>query len=166
MLLHVSRDWWTRAFVVLGFVFYAKRRDGLGERLRNYLLCVEWNLCERTEFRIGGGLEVDFAHKIGCRGNVPRRIEKSNFRSFNCSHSSTIRANRASLKIGQNRQREEGKTSIFVSPPSAAKLVAALLRVAGVTAGLMESNGSRIYDSRHLQADCREPGSAPEPYAR
>ena len=39
----------------------------------------------------------------------------------------------------------------------AAKLVAALLRVAGVTAGLVESNGSlhrRVYDSRHLQADC------------
>ena len=25
---------------------------------------------------------------------------------------------------------------------------------------------SRAYDSRHLQADCQEPGSAPEPYAR
>ena len=25
---------------------------------------------------------------------------------------------------------------------------------------------SRVYDSRHLQADCQEPGSAPEPYAR
>ena len=40
----------------------------------------------------------------------------------------------------------------------AAKLVAALLRVAGVTAGLVESNGSiyrRVYDSRHLQADCQ-----------
>ena len=24
----------------------------------------------------------------------------------------------------------------------------------------------RIYDSRHLQADCQAPGSAPEPYAR
>jgi len=46
----------------------------------------------------------------------------------------------------------------------AAKLVAALLRVAGVTAGLAESNGW-VYDSRHLQADCQEPGSAPEPYA-
>jgi len=23
----------------------------------------------------------------------------------------------------------------------------------------------RFYDSRHLQADCQEPGSAPEPYA-
>ena len=45
----------------------------------------------------------------------------------------------------------------------AAKLVAAPLRVAGVTAGLAESNGSLrlVYDSRHLQADCQEPGSAP-----
>jgi len=25
---------------------------------------------------------------------------------------------------------------------------------------------SRVYDSRHLQADCQEPGSAPKPYAR
>jgi len=24
----------------------------------------------------------------------------------------------------------------------------------------------RVYDSRHLQADCQEPGTAPEPYAR
>jgi len=24
----------------------------------------------------------------------------------------------------------------------------------------------RVYDSRHLQTDCKEPGSAPEPYAR
>jgi len=24
----------------------------------------------------------------------------------------------------------------------------------------------RVYDSRHLQADCEELGSAPEPYAR
>ena len=47
----------------------------------------------------------------------------------------------------------------------AAKLVAALLRVARVTAGLAESN-RRVYDSRHLQADCQEPGSSPEPYAR
>jgi len=48
----------------------------------------------------------------------------------------------------------------------AAKLVAALLRVARVTAGLAESNGNlyrRVYDSRHLQADHQELGSAPEP---
>jgi len=24
----------------------------------------------------------------------------------------------------------------------------------------------RVYDSRHLQADCQEPGSSPEPFAR
>jgi len=24
----------------------------------------------------------------------------------------------------------------------------------------------RVYDSRHLQADCQKPGSAPEPYVR
>ena len=45
-----------------------------------------------------------------------------------------------------------------------AKLVAAPLKVARVTAGLAESNGrlpSRVYDARHLQADCLEP----EPYA-
>ena len=44
----------------------------------------------------------------------------------------------------------------------AAKLVAALLRVARVTAGLAESNCTYplVYDSRHLQADCQEPGSA------
>ena len=52
-----------------------------------------------------------------------------------------------------------------VSVHRAAKLVAALLRVAVVTAGLAESNGSQVYDSRHLQADCQEPGSALEPYA-
>ena len=43
----------------------------------------------------------------------------------------------------------------------AAKLVAVLLRVAMVTAGLTESNGSacrRVYDSRHLQADCKKTG--------
>jgi len=44
-----------------------------------------------------------------------------------------------------------------------AKLVAALLSAARVTAGLVER---RVYDSPHLQADCEEPGSAPEPYAQ
>jgi len=46
----------------------------------------------------------------------------------------------------------------------AAKLVVALLRVAGVTAGLAAYR--RVYDSRHLQADCQGPESPPEPYAR
>jgi len=49
-----------------------------------------------------------------------------------------------------------------VSVHQAAKLVAALLRVAGVTAGLAAYR--RVYDSRHLQADCQEPGSVPQPY--
>jgi len=54
------------------------------------------------------------------------------------------------------------------SAHQAAKLVAALLRVAGVTAGLRKVMAAyrRVYDSRHLQADCQAPGSAPEPYAR
>ena len=49
----------------------------------------------------------------------------------------------------------------------AAKLVAALLRVVGVSAGLVKVMAaySRVYDSRHQQADCQEPGSALEPYA-
>jgi len=50
----------------------------------------------------------------------------------------------------------------------AAKTVAAVSRVAGVTAGLAEVMAAyrRVYDSRHLHANCQEPGSAPEPYAR
>ena len=54
------------------------------------------------------------------------------------------------------------------SVQQAAKLVTALLRVAGVTAGLAESNGS-VPPGLWLTspaADCQEPGSAPEPYAR
>jgi len=63
--------------------------------------------------------------------------------------------------------REETVHTHRASVHQAANLVAALLRVARLTAGLAESNGSRIYDSRHLQADCQAPGSAPEPlYAR
>ena len=60
-----------------------------------------------------------------------------------------------------------GKLFTSVVLHQAAKLVAALLRVARVTVGVAESNGSlrRVYDSRHLQADCQKPGSAPEPYA-
>ena len=50
----------------------------------------------------------------------------------------------------------------------AAKLVAAFLRVAGVLHAWWKVMAAyrRVYDSRHLQADCQEPGSAPEPYAR
>jgi len=43
-------------------------------------------------------LEVDFAHKIGYRGNVPWGIEKNNFRSFIYGQSSTNSAN--FVKIG------------------------------------------------------------------
>ena len=53
--------------------------------------------------------------------------------------------------------------------PVSLNLVAALLRVVGITAGLAESNMAacrRVYDSRHLQADCQEPWSGPEPYTR
>ena len=46
----------------------------------------------------------------------------------------------------------------------AAKLVAAFLRVAKAWRKVMAAY-RRVYDSRHLQADCQEPGSAPEPYA-
>jgi len=45
------------------------------------------------------------------------------------------------------------------------KLVAALLRVARVTVGLVEIMAAYhwVYDSRHLQGDCKELGSAPHP---
>ena len=48
----------------------------------------------------------------------------------------------------------------------AAKLVAALLMVAGITASLRQVMAAyrRVYDSHHLQAGCQEPGSAPELY--
>jgi len=50
----------------------------------------------------------------------------------------------------------------------AAKLVAALLTVAGLLQAWRKVMAAyrRVYDSRHLQADCKEPGSALGPYAR
>ena len=50
----------------------------------------------------------------------------------------------------------------------APKLLTALVKVARVTAGLAEVMAAycRVHDSRHLQADCQEPGSAPEPYTQ
>jgi len=64
----------------------------------------------------------------------------------------------------------------------AARLVTALLRVAGVLQACRKVMAAlrgklrawrkvmaayrRVYDSRHLQADCEKPGSAPELYAR
>jgi len=66
--------------------------------------------------------------------------------------------------LGSNRSRDVVGNSLrqtththCASVHQAAKLVAALLRVAGVTVGLAESNGSLP------QADCQEPESAPEP---
>jgi len=51
-----------------------------------------------------------------------------------------------------------------------AKLVAALLRVAGVTAvqawRKVMAAYRWVYDSRHLQTDCQELGSALESYAQ
>jgi len=54
----------------------------------------------------------------------------------------------------------------FVHQP--AKLVAALLKVAGQLQAWRKVMAAyrRVYDSHHLQADCHEPGSAPEPYVR
>ena len=76
--------------------------------------------------------------------------------------------------LDSNRSRDAAGNSLrqtvhihCASVHQAAKLVAALLRVAGVTAGLKVMAAYRpVYDSRHLQADCQEPGSAAEPYAR
>jgi len=84
----------------------------------------------------------------------------------------------AVVKLSGNSIRQTVYTHC-ASVHQAAKLVAALLRVAEVTVGIAESNFSLppglwltspmtyvTYDSRHLQADCKEPGSAAEPYAR
>ena len=43
-------------------------------------------------------MQVDFAHRIGCHGNVPQEIEKNNFRSFIYGRSSSNPAN--FVKIG------------------------------------------------------------------
>ena len=81
--------------------------------------------------------------------------------------SAGLRRRRARVQIAVTTLSGKPKTH-RASVHQAAKLVAALLTVARVTAGLAESNGSlhRVYDSCHLHADCQEPGSASEPYAR
>ena len=73
----------------------------------------------------------------------------------------------AAATLSGNSLRQTAHTHC-ASVHQAAKLVAAFLRVAGITAGLREVMAAyrRVYDSRHLQADCQEPGSAPGPYAR
>jgi len=64
-----------------------------------------------------------------------------------------------SIKLKRWEEREQIRTATRI-----AKLVAALLRVAGVIEGWRKVMASycRVYDSHHLQADCKEPGSAPE----
>ena len=56
--------------------------------------------------------------------------------------------------------------SCLCSPNS--KIGSSPLKGAGVTPGLRDVMAAYhwVYDSRHLQADCQEPGSAPEPCAR
>ena len=75
----------------------------------------------------------------------------------------------AAATLSGNSLRQTAHTH-RASVHQAAKLVAVLLSVAMVTAGLAESSlmaaYRRVYDSLHLQADCKEPGLAPEPYAR
>jgi len=61
------------------------------------------------------------------------------------------------------RQRVTVLGKLFTPIVLLLKLVAALLRVARETADLAYR---RVYDSGHLQADCQEMVSAPEPYAR
>ena len=53
-------------------------------------------------------------------------------------------------------QAQKGLSSNRASVHQAAKLASVLLRAAY----------RRVYDSRHLQADCQEPRSTPEPYGR
>ena len=73
----------------------------------------------------------------------------------------------AAATLSGNNLRQTAHTHC-TSVHQTAKLVAALLRVAGVTAGLGKVMAAyrRVYGSRHLQADCQEPRSAPELYAR
>ena len=69
--------------------------------------------------------------------------------------------------LGSNRSHHAVRYTHRASVHQAAKLLAALVRHARITAGLVESNSSLspVYDLRHLQAECQEPGSALEPYA-
>jgi len=67
-------------------------------------------------------------------------------------------SNRSRDTLSGNSLRQTVHTHC-VSVHQAAKLVAALLRVARVTAGLAKVMAAcrRVYDSRHLQTDCQEP---------
>ena len=75
---------------------------------------------------------------------------------------SRARVQIAAATLSGNSLRQTAHTHC-ASVHQAAKLVAALLMVARVTADQAESNGSlyrRVHDSRHLHADCHKPGSA------
>ena len=83
-----------------------------------------------------------------------------------CTQAQKARVQIAVATLSGNSLRQTAHTHC-ASVHQAAKLVAALLKVAGVTAGLAESNGSLLPGLwfRHLQADCQKLGSALEPYA-
>ena len=75
------------------------------------------------------------------------------------------------LSVGRVSQNDRGSSlrqtvhTHCASVQQAAKLVAAL-HVLRVAWRKVMAAYRRVYDSHHLQADCQEPGSAPEPYAR
>ena len=72
----------------------------------------------------------------------------------------------AAATLSRNSLRQTVHTH-HASVHQAAKLVAALLKVARVTAWRKVMAAYRqIYDSRHLKADCQEQGSAPEANVR
>jgi len=125
--------------------------------------------------RVNDGLRIDLSGRCALRTEAAvmfHQAEKTEchrqLHNFICAG---LRRRRARVQIAAatlsgNSLRQAVHTH-RASVHQAAKLVAALLRVAGVTAGLAESKQATAgFDSRRLQADCQEPGSAPEPYAR
>jgi len=90
---------------------------------------------------------------------VPGTVRESSTHAASATNSTATVRNHNNLRQTVHTHR--------ASVHQATKMVAALLRVAGVTAGLLKVMAAyrRVYDSGHLQADCQEPGSAPEPYA-
>jgi len=84
------------------------------------------------------------------------------------THAQKGRVQIAAATLSGNSLRQTVHTH-RASVRQAAKLAAALLRVARVTACWRKVMTAyrRVYVSRrHLHADCQEPGSDPEPYAR
>jgi len=66
-------------------------------------------------------------------------------------------------------QTDTGRRNTPPLPGNYPKLVAAFLRIAEVYLQAWRKVMAayrRLYDSRHRHADCQEPGSAPEHYAR